>query len=42
MLLSVALVCAIGTVGYSAYIGANITIQERLLFDINPGAFLSF
>ena len=31
-LFAVALICAIGTVGYNAYADANMTAQERLIF----------
>ena len=31
-LFAVALICAIGTVGYNAYADANMSAQERLIF----------
>ena len=31
MLFAVALICAIGTVGYNYYIDTNTTVQERLI-----------
>ena len=31
MLFAVALICAMGTVGYNAYADANMTAQERLI-----------
>ena len=33
MLFAVALICAMGTVGYNSYADANMTAQERLLLE---------
>ena len=33
MLFAVALICAMGTVGYNAYTDANMTAQERSLLE---------